>query len=273
MVAAACRSTPPETAPLASMTVKPAQASAEAGAPIDVEYQLAAVAGAAPLPGNLWVFVHMVDDSGMLLWTDDHALPSVPSATPVSYRRTMFVPRLPYIGRVRVEAGLFTKTDGARVPLAATDRGGHAYDVASFQMRPASNDVFVSFGDGWHGADRDAGEAAHEWRWSKGDARLSFRNLGRDLVLWLELDQPVAAVGPQTVELRVGSDLLATLQVMPGARRIERVPLMASRLGASQSVDLDLHVQPTFVPASTPGIANQDTRELGVRVFNVYVGQ
>jgi len=31
-------------------------------------------------------------------------------------------------------------------------------------------------------------------------------------------------------------------------------------------------VQPTFVPASTAGVASQDTRELGVRVFNVHVG-
>lgn len=273
LAAGACRSTPPETAPQASMTVKPVQASAEAGAPIDVEYQLAAVAGAAPLPGGLWVFVHMIDDSGMLLWTDDHPLSSVPSSAPVSYRRTMFVPRLPYTGRVRVEAGLFVKSDGTRVPLAGTDRGGHANDAASFQMQPASNAVFVSFGDGWHGAERDAREVAHEWRWSKGDARLSFRNPRRDAVLWLELDQPVTSVGPQTAELRVGSDLVATIQVIPGARRIERVPLMASRLGASQTVDLDLHVQPTFVPASTAGMANQDTRELGVRVFNVFVGE
>ena len=175
--------------------------------------------------------------------------------------------------RTRVAAGLFTPNNGTRLPLAGADRGGLAYDVASFEMRPASNAVFVSFGDGWHGAERDAGEAAHEWRWSTGDARLSFRNPRRDAELWLELDQPVAAVGPQTVELRVGADLVATVRMSPGARRIERIPLASARLGAAPMVALDLHVRPTFVPASTAGLANQDTRELGVRVFNVYVGQ
>jgi len=38
-------------------------------------------------------------------------------------------------------------------------------------------------------------------------------------------------------------------------------------------VELNVHVQPTFVPARTAGLGGQDTRELGVRVFNVYVGQ
>jgi hypothetical protein len=272
--ALACGSPSTETAsPRASIAVSPALAWAEGGAPLDLEYRLSKVADAAPLSENIWVFVHMLDESGTLLWTDDHPAPAPASwaTEPVSYRRTMFVPRISYAGRVRVEAGLFSKDDGARVALAGVDRGGHSYDVAAFDMKPASNAVFVSFGDGWHGAERDAGEAAHEWRWSKADARLTFRNPRRDAVLWLELDQPVAAVGVQTVEVRAGAELLATIKVAPGARRIDRVALPGAQLGTGPMVDLDLHVQPTFVPASTAGVANQDTRELGVRVFNVYV--
>jgi hypothetical protein len=270
----ACGSPSTDTAsPRASIAVSPAQTSAEAGAPLDLEYRLSKVADAAPLSGNIWVFVHMLDESGTLLWTDDHQAPAPASwaTEPVSYRRTMFVPRIPYSGRVRVEAGLFSKDDGTRVAMAGVDRGGQSYDVAAFEMKPASNAVFVSFGDGWHGAERDAGEAAHEWRWSKGDARLSFRNPRRDAVIWLELDQPVTAVGAQTLEVRTASTLLASIKVVPGARRIERVALPATQLGTAPMVDLDVHVQPTFVPASTAGVANQDTRELGVRVFNVYV--
>lgn len=257
------------------MTVKPGRPSVEAGAPIDLDYRLVAVTGVPPVSGACWVFVHMLDDAGTLLWTDDHALPSCPSSwgtAPVGYQRTMFVPRIPYTGRVRIETGLFTPADGKRLALAGTDRGSHAYDVASFEMTPASNAVFVSFGDGWHGAERDAGETAREWRWTTRDARLSFRNPWRDAVLWLELDQPVAAVGAQTVEFRAGSELLATMQLAPGARRIDHVALPASRLGSAPTVDLDLHVRPTFVPASIPGLKSADTRELGVRVFNVHVG-
>jgi hypothetical protein len=271
-LAGACRSQPAETAARASIAVSPVQASAEAGAPIDLDYSLARVANAPSLSGTYWVFVHMLDESGALLWTDDHEPPSSWATAPLTYRRTMFVPRLPYTGRVRVEAGLFSRADGTRVPLAGVERRGHSYEVASFEVRPPSNAVFVSFGNGWHGAERDAGEAAHEWRWSSGDARLSFRNPRRDVLLSIELDQPVALVGPQTVELRAGSELLTTISVTPATRRIERVPVPAGRLGSAAMVEIDLYVQPTFVPATTAGTASQDTRQLGVRVFNVHVG-
>jgi hypothetical protein len=43
-------------------------------------------------------------------------------------------------------------------------------------------------------------------------------------------------------------------------------------MGSAATLDLDLHVRPTFVPATTAGLNSQDTRELGVRVFNVHVG-
>jgi hypothetical protein len=267
----ACQSRQAETAPRVSIEVAPSQAMTEAGSPIDVDYRMNLLPGAAPLSATDWVFVHMLDDAGRLLWTDDHVPPAPPSAAgepPASYRRTMFVPRLSYTGAVRIEAGLFSRKDGSRVPTATGHGSG---EMPSFTMRPPSNAVFVSFGDGWYGAERDPGEAAREWRWSSRDARLSFRNPQRDATLWLELDQPVTATGAQAVEIRAGAELLSTIRVVPGTRRIERVSLIGSRLGTSPTLDLDVHVQPTFVPASAGN--SQDTRELGVRVFNVYVGQ
>jgi hypothetical protein len=267
VVCAACRSQPRDTTARTSIEVTPLQTAVELGAPIDVEYRLSRVPDAPPLAGTWWVFVHVADEHGNLLWTDDHPPPSPPSswgAAPVTYRRTMFAPRVAYTGRASIRAGLFSR-DGAHGVRNGTVE-------QSFELRPASNAVFISYGDGWHGAERDAGEAAREWRWSTGDARLSFRNPRRDATLWLELDQPVNAVGPQTVELRAASELIASIRVAAGARRIERVPLPGPRLGSAPMVDIDLHVQPTFVPATIAGAASQDTRQLGVRVFNVHVG-
>jgi hypothetical protein len=224
---------------------------------------------APALPADTWVFVHAVDAAGALLWTDDHQPPTAPSTwgdVEVTYRRTTFVPRSTPAGRVHVEAGLFSRADGARIPMTAGNPGASAFEVM-----PASNDLVVVFGDGWHGAERVEQRQANEWRWSKGDARLSFRRPQQDAVLWLEIDQPVTQVGSQTVELRVGSDLLATLDVDPGARHIHRVSLPAGRLGGGPTVQLDLHVRPTFVPATTAGLGGQDMK-LGVQVFNAHVG-
>jgi hypothetical protein len=253
-----------------AVTVTPQRMSIDAGAPIDIEYRFMRLSSAPAFPADAWVFVHLVDAAGKLLWTDDHQPPTAPAtwgAEEVTYRRTMFVPRGTPPGRVHVEAGLFTRADGVRIPIAAANPSTSGFDV-----KPPSNDLFVVFGDGWHGAEHVEQQQANEWRWSKGDARLSFRRPQRDAVLSIEIDQPVAQVGRQAVEVRAGSDLLATIAVEPGARRIHRVPVPVARLGSGSTAELNLHVQPTFVPATSAGLGSQDTRELGVRVFNVYVG-
>jgi hypothetical protein len=272
--AAACAKRTEPASPVAEIAVAAAQPAVEAGAPFDLEYRFTRLATAPLASGDYWVFVHVLDSGGTLLWTDDHQPPVPVSAwggVPVRYQRTMFVPRIPYAGTVRVEAGLYSRTDGARLALAGHDTGSRAYDVAHFDVRPASNATFVVFGDGWYGAEREARDPVRAWRWSKGDARLSFRNPGRDAVLSLELDQPIAQAGAQTLELRAGSDLIDTIAVSP-VRRVYRVALPASRLGTGPTIDLDLRVRPTFTPAAIAALASQDSRELGVRVFNVYLG-
>ena len=267
---AACRNDPAPASPAAQVVATPQGTGVGAGGPIDVEYTITRLAGGPTIPADAWVFVHVLDASGTLLWTDDHqpaALSAGSSDAPVVYRRAMFVPRTTPTGRVRIEAGLFSRADGARIPTAPGNPATGGFDVG-----PDPDALFVVFGDGWHAAEHVPQQQANEWRWSKGDARLSFRHPKRDAALAIEVDQPVNAVGVQTVELRAGSDLLATLTVEPGVRRIHTVSLPNTRMGSGPMVELSLHVQPTFVPANLPNLTSSDTRELGVRVFNVYVG-
>ena len=272
-MAGACAKTEDTQQPVASMVVTPARPAAEAGAPLDFIYRFARIADAPALSNDHWVFVHMVDQAGTLLWTDDHR-PDVPPAAwgakPVTYRRTMFVPRMASAGRVRVEAGLYVPADGKRVALTGEQKGDRSYPVTSFDVLPPSNGLFVSFGNGWHGAERAPQEPMREWRWTTGNARLSFRHPGREVTLWLELDQPVVGVGRQHVEVRKEGALLAALPIAPGTRSVSRVAVPSAQ-GAGP-IDLDVTVEPTFVPAAMPSLSSQDTRELGVRVFNVYVG-
>jgi hypothetical protein len=266
----ACRNDPAPASPAAQVITTPQRTAVGAGGPIEVEYRVTKLAGGAAIPSDAWVFVHMVDASGTLLWTDDHrpaALSAGSAETSIVYRRTMFVPRATPAGRVRIEVGLFSRADGARIPTAPENGA-----TGSFEIGPASDALFVVFGDGWHAAERVPQQQANEWRWSTGDARLSFRHPRRDAELTLEVDQPVNAVGVQTVELRAGSDLLATFNVEPGVRRVHTVSLPEARMGSGPTVELDLHVRPTFVPANMPNLTSSDTRELGVRVFNVHVG-
>jgi hypothetical protein len=271
----ACSKGADSAAPVAEVAVTIDRSAVEAGAPLDVHYRFTRLAGDAAPPADALVFVHMVDAAGTLLWTDDHR-PPVPTSqwgtgTAADYHRTMFVPRNTAPGAVQVQAGLYVPKDGARVPLRGSEKRARAYSVATFDVKAPAG-TFVVFGDGWYGAEQTEQEAARPWRWSKGEARVSFRNPRADAVLSLELDQPVAQVGAQTLELRAGSELLETIAVMPGNRRVQRVNLPANRLGGEDVVELTLTVHPTFVPATIADLRSSDSRELGVRLFNIHVG-
>lgn len=273
LLTAACGSKAEDTAePLAAITVTLPGGEAEAGAPLDVAYRFERTKAGPAFSENYVVFVHVLDEHGRLLWTDDHE-PAVPTSkwgnTAIEYRRTMFVPRDSAAGRVIVEAGLYSLTSGERVPLAGTPRGNRAYEVASFAVGPPGNNLVV-FGDGWHGAEQADGDPSG-WRWSKKAAHLSIRNPRRNIVLTVDMDQPVTQTGDQTVEWRVGDELLETTTVTSHRRSVRRIAIPAERLGTGEQVDFELRVSPTFVPASIPSLASQDRRELGVRLFNVHV--
>ncbi len=179
----------------------------------------------------------------MLLWTDDHR----PAGAPVergapsrwTYRRTMFVPRLSYTGPVRVEAGLYAPDGGARVPLTGEARGnrvvpgGLVHGAAGVEGRVRRLRRRLA----------RRGARASRSRCGSGAGRAATRVCrsgipGVTPALWLELDQPVAAVGAQRVEVREGPTLLATLAIEPGTRHVSRGAGAARarfRLGSSSS--------------------------------------
>jgi len=47
--------------------------------------------------------------------------------------------------------------------------------------------------------------------------------------------------------------------------------ISAAPLGTGDMVDLEIGVDKTFVPASTPAIGGNDVRELGIRVYHLFV--
>jgi hypothetical protein len=51
---------------------------------------------------------------------------------------------------------------------------------------------------------------------------------------------------------------------------IQRVPLTAAQLGTGEMSQLRIEVDKTFVPATLP-TGGTDNRELGIRVFHVFL--
>jgi hypothetical protein len=238
-------------------------------------YRFTVAQDAAAL-GARRVFVHFLDADDELMWTDDHEPPTPttewsPGRT-IEYTRTMFAPVYPYVGQARVIAGLYTAGTNERVKLSGEDRGDRSYVVSQFELLPQTENVFLIFKDGWHGAEVSPENKDVEWQWTRKDATIAFRNPKRDSTLFLQLDNPAARTGgARQVEVRLGEQLLATFAVSASETPVHRVPLSASQLGSGDMVEIRLVPDRTFVPALEPGASTGDTRELGVRVFHAFV--
>jgi hypothetical protein len=273
--AAACSSegdAPPVAEP--SVTV-PGRAAI--GRVIDVTYRFVIPATAPAFSNDYTVFVHAVDEGGTRLWTGDHQPPEPTTrwapGSVIEYTRPMRVPRSAREGRVTLRLGLYLPDTGERLPLSGEHVGRRVYRVAAFDVEPApAGQVDVFFAEGWHGVETSRDAQALEWRWSRREATVLLRNPERDSVVVIELDQPVALdTGPQQVEVRVGEEVVDTLQVPPSELLLRRIPVPAAMLGNKEFAQLTLRVDRTFVPAKLGQRSATDQRELGVRVFSVQI--
>jgi hypothetical protein len=275
-VLAACASSTDDAPPVASVSVAVSPQQAAIGSPVEVTYRFEAVAGAVLPHDAQVVFVHAVDASGRLLWTDDHP-PPLPvdrwqAGPPLAYTRTMFVPRIAASGAIELRVGIYNPATGLRLKLTGGSKDdARAYSGATLDVRPDPTAVFVAYTEGWHNP--ESSEAmGRDWRWSKKSGRLAFRNPKQAADLWLQLDQPVAGVAtPQQVQVMVGGMALDTFALDGQAITVHRTQLTPDVLGTGDTVELDLVPTQFFVPADVPSLKNTDRRELGVRVFNAHI--
>jgi hypothetical protein len=271
----ACGRKVEEGTPVATPTVTLSRSDAVVGSPVDMTYRFSVAPDAPPIDGDYLVFVHFVDAAGEQMWTDDHEPPTPtrqwkPGAT-IEYTRTMFVPKFPYVGDTTVELGLYSLASGERLPLSGDDTGMRSYRVARFNMTVQSDNVFVVFKDGWHETEVSE-DGGLEWRWSKREGTITFRNPNRDAVLLLQVDQPVSGLpAPQRVEVRSGTTVVDSFALPIGVRELRRIDLPLTLLGGAETIELTIAVDKTFVPATVPALRSSDSRELGIRVFRAYV--
>ena len=266
------RSSGSET-PVASAQVTVDHARVALGSPVELTYEFK-VAEGATFDQDYRVFVHFVDADDELMWTDDHA-PATPTTQwkagqVVKYSRLLFVPVYPYVGSAAIEVGLYAP-DGRRLPLAGTERGQHAYRVAEIQVTPQTDNIYLTYKDGWHLAEIAGDNAGNEWHWTKKDATLTFKNPRRDALLYLDVDgQSRLLPESQAVTLSIGDQVISTFN-LPPTQQVQRIPITAAQLGAEEKVELKIGVDRTFVPAVVTAGSQKDTRELGIRVFHAFV--
>ena len=256
-----------------SLTVSPSTVAS--GSPISLTLRFAVAADAPPFAEDYTVFVHVVDEDGRLIGTDDHEPPTPTrqwkAGSTVEYSRSSYAPTSKFVGPATIVVGLYSRASGQRLPLAGDAIEPRAIKVASFQMRERTDPYAVVFGDGWHAPESPQG-AGVEWRWSTKSGVLSFPNPKRASDLVLQLDQPNSVFPiPQHVEVKLGESVVDAFDLEPQRAEIRRISLDPALLGESQTVELVVVSDKTFVPARMPELKNSDTRQLGIRVFRAYV--
>lgn len=275
---ASCGGRSDDQPPVATPAFVSDHARAPLGSPVELTYTFN-VAQNARIGGDYRVFVHFLDSEGDLMWTDDHE--PVPPTTQwkpgqkVSYSHTMFIPIYPYVGEARVRLGLYSATDGKRLPLNAKEAGDREYDVGAIALAPQSENVFLIYRDGWNQAESAPDQPAIEWQWTKKSAGIAFRNPKKDVTLYLETDgRPDVFNPPQQVSIKANDQVVQTFAMTDKNPVIHRIPIGAAQLGTGDMVDLKIETDRTFVPASVPPGQpghGADSRELGIRVYHVFV--
>jgi hypothetical protein len=276
LFAAGCSRKRDTEPPVATPSLSVNHSRAPLGSPVDVTYKFVVASGARNFDQNYRVFVHFLDSNEELMWTDDHE-PPVPTTqwTPgrtVQYTRTVFIPIYPYVGDATIRMGLYSPRDRKRLPLQGDNNGQRAYKVATVHLLPQSENVFLIYKDGWHGAEVARDNAAIEWQWTKGQSTISFRNPRRDATIYLDLDgRPDLFPAPQQVTVRLADQVIDSFEVPTRDEIIRKIAVTASQFGTADMVDLKIAVDRTFIPAQTPAAQSNDIRELGVRVFHAFV--
>ena len=266
---AACGATPP---PVATPTLGLDRSAVPLGGPLDLTIRFDTAPDLEPPDEDYRVLLHFLDPDGSLLWADDHE-PVRPTsewrpAERIEYARQSVVPMYPYIGETTVALGLYSPDGGDRLPLAGAEVGARTYRVASLTLEPQPDSAFLIYGDGWYRPERAADTT---WRWTAGTAVVQFRNPRADVGLTMHVaGRPDVGEGEQRVALAIGARTVHEVALRTPERTVVRHGLSAPDLGPDDVVTMEVRVDPTFVPAERNPAAT-DTRELGVRVFYLFV--
>src|SRR5262245_1339292 len=267
LVTAACSSSEPQEPPVATPSVTINHDRAPAGSPIEITYKFV-VANDAKFAEDFRVFVHVVDTDEERMWDDDHNPPTPttqwkPGQT-IEYTRTIFVPVFPYVGDATIQLGLHSIKNQQRLTLTGENVGQHAYKVALLQQ---TDNLFTVFKDGWHMAEAATHDAAVEWQWTKKQGTLAFKNPKKDSIFYFDADSPGRELhGPQQVQIVLGGQTVEQFSMAPDVRELRKIKLPGNLMGEADLAELQIAVDPTFVPMTVTAGASKDPRELGIQI-------
>jgi hypothetical protein len=258
-------------------SIKVNRVKAPLGSALEITYTWTVEPGATKLDQNYWALVHFLDSHGVMLFSDDHQPEPAPTAwepgKTYSYTRTRFVPVYPYVGEVEVRMGLYPHPGrGERPALKGEDRGFREYKVATIELLPQTENIFLVYKEGWHNPETHPDNPSVERTWTKKDALVSFKNPRKDVIVYLEADTCVTCfAAPPELTLTVGNNVGLRIPIQGPEVHLKKVRVKAADLGTDEWTDLRLSMSASFVPKNLTPPLNNDDRELGLNVYHLYV--
>lgn len=249
------------------------------GSALEITYTWTLEPGAQKLGQDYRALVHFLDSQDVILFDDDH-MPVPPPSTwepgqTYSYHRTRFVPVYPYVGEAEVRMGLYPYPGrGERPALKGEDRGFREYKVATMELLPQTENIFLVYKSGWHNPETHPENPGIERTWTEKEAVTSFKNPRKDVVVYLEADTCVKCFS-STPELTVsvGNNVGVRVPFEEPQVVLKKIRVSAKDLGDEEWVDLRLAMNQSFVPNQLDPPLNNDDRELGLNVYHLYVAE
>ena len=270
-LAVGCAS-PPE--PVAVVRLAVDRAQVPLGASVDVTIRFDVAPDFEPLSDDYRVFLQLHDSDERVLWTVEHE-PAVATSAwrpgqSIQYTERIRIPPYPYIGPAALAIGLHSPVSGGRLALAGAHLGDLAYRVATLVLEPPHESSFLVYEEGWHQVEFDVFDRS-EWRWTTGRGVLSFLNPRQPVRIMLGVQgRPDLFEQPQRLSLVAAERTLDEVTVDTNEPVLLDYIFSAAELGNDDVVRLELLVDRTFIPANSGG-SPEDTRELGLRVFDAFV--
>ena len=260
--------------PVAVVSFEVNTTHAPVGSPLETTFTFSVLPDAV-FDEDYRVFLHVLDDAGVLMWQDDHDPPRPttqwePGDT-IVYTRTILVPEHPYLGDVDIHMGLYSEADGTRRPLDGEHMGLLAYRVGGLRLLPQAENIVLSYTSGWYPVEMVP--SVGQGRWSDKVGTILFENPRTDSLLYLTMGGFERWNGePRNLTISIGDRLVDRVDLIPGEDALHGIPLSASLLGDASEIELRLEVDRVFVPAEQAGSETADDRALGVLLLGAYVG-
>jgi hypothetical protein len=253
------------------------RARAPLGSAIEVTYTWTAGPSLKKIDQPHRAFVHFLDSHDVMLFTDDHIPTPPPSqwepGKTYTYTRTVFIPIYPYVGDVEVRVGLHPEGRGERLAIKGEDTGMREYKVASMEVLPQTENIFLVYKEGWHNPESSPQNPSLERTWTKKDALVSFKNPKKDILVYLEADTNYKAFDfPPVLTVAVNGRSGLVVPIENSEVFLKKIRVKAADLGSEEWVDLKLSMNQSFVP-KVKGVNTHDDRELGLLVYHLYVSE